>query len=168
MKAEDTLTHRKFAVKIISKTALRAKGKEKYIIVEKQVLQLASGSPFLVHADFAIQTKKNVLFGLEFVSCGDLFDLLLRKGRLDLTSSRFYGAELVCGIQFLHRKGVIHRDLKLENILLTDTGHVKITDFGLSLVNMHGGRTSIGVAGTVGYIAPEVRRELYYVFLKLY
>ncbi|XP_066435132.1 protein kinase C delta type-like [Eleutherodactylus coqui] len=146
MKAEDTLTHRKFAVKIISKTALRAQGKEKYIIVEKQVLQLASGSPFLVHADFAIQTKKNVLFGLEFVSCGDLFDLLLRKGRLDLTSSRFYGAELVCGIQFLHRKGVIHRDLKLENILLTDTGHVKITDFGLSLVNMHGGRTSIGVA----------------------
>ncbi|XP_066445302.1 protein kinase C delta type-like [Eleutherodactylus coqui] len=154
MKAEDTLTHQTFAVKMIRKTAVR--GKEKYVIAERRVLQLASGTPFLVHAAFAIQTEMNILFGLKYVSCGDLFDLLDKKGRLDVTSSRFYAAELVCGIQFLHLKGVIHRDLKPENILITDTGHIKITDFDLALVNMHGGRTSTSIAGTAGYIAPEM------------
>ncbi|XP_066445303.1 protein kinase C delta type-like [Eleutherodactylus coqui] len=154
MKAEDTLTHQTFAVKMIRKTAVR--GKEKYVIAERRVLQLATGTPFLVHAAFAIQTEMNILFGLEYVSCGDLFDLLEKKGRLDITSSRFYAAELVCGIQFLHLKGVIHRDLKPENILIADTGHIKVTDFGLALVNIHGGRTSTSRAGTAGYIAPEM------------
>ncbi|CAJ0927330.1 unnamed protein product [Ranitomeya imitator] len=79
-----------------------------------------------------------VLLGLEFMSCGDFFDFLEMKGRLDIPSARFYAAELVCGIQFLHSKGIIHRDLKPENILVADTGHIKITDFGLALENMLG------------------------------
>ncbi|XP_073509488.1 protein kinase C delta type-like [Phyllobates terribilis] len=126
------------------------------VMVERQVLQLASGSPFLVHADFGFQTKMNVFLGMEYMSCGDFYQLLHRKGPLDITSARFYAAELVCGIQFLHSKGVIHRDLKPENILVTDTGHLKITDYGLALENMHGDRTATSFAGTMGYMAPEI------------
>ncbi|XP_069593360.1 protein kinase C delta type-like isoform X1 [Ranitomeya imitator] len=125
-------------------------------MVERRVLQLASGSPFLVHAAFAFHTKMNVVFGMEYMSCGDFYQLLKRNGPLDIASARFYTAELVCGIQFLHSRGIIHRDLKPENILVAETGHIKITDYGLALENMHGDQTATGFAGTIGYMAPEI------------
>ncbi|KAM4031859.1 LOW QUALITY PROTEIN: protein kinase C delta type-like [Anomaloglossus baeobatrachus] len=153
--AEDPSTRKDFAVKIISKRAVLAAG-EAFAMVERRVLQLASGSPFLVHADFAFQTNLHLVFGLEFVSCGDFYNHLQKKGRLDIPSARFYAAELVCGIQYLHSKGVIHRDLKPENILVAETGHIKITDFGLAIDNIHGDQTATGYAGTKGYVAPEM------------
>ncbi|KAM4038505.1 protein kinase C delta type-like [Anomaloglossus baeobatrachus] len=154
--AEDTLTRRQFAVKIISKRALLAAGEDEDVMVERRVLQLATGSPFLVHADFSFQTKGSLFLGMEYMRCGDFAKLLRKKGRLDITSARFYAAELVCGIQFLHSKGVIHRDLKPENILVADTGHIKIMDYGLALDNMHRDRTATSYAGTMGYMAPEM------------
>ncbi|XP_077123754.1 protein kinase C delta type-like [Ranitomeya variabilis] len=128
-------------------------------MVEHRVSQLASGSPFLVHADFIFQTKMLVLLGLEYMSCGDFHHFLQMKGRLTIPSARFYAAELVCGIQYLHTKGIVHRDLKPENILVAESGHVKITDFGLALENMLGDRTATEYAGTEEFMAPEVRRK---------
>ncbi|XP_066438463.1 protein kinase C delta type-like [Eleutherodactylus coqui] len=154
--AEDTATCQQFAVNVIRKKALLAEVEMADVMVEHRVLQLTIGSPFLVHAEFAFQTKTHVLLGLEYLSCGDLDQLLQSKGRLDVNSTRFYAAEMVCGIQHLHAKGIIHRDLKPENILVAETGHVKITDFGLALENMHGDRTATDHAGTEGYIAPEM------------
>ncbi|KAM4034566.1 protein kinase C delta type-like [Anomaloglossus baeobatrachus] len=154
--AEDASNHQKYAVKIIRKRPLLTSGNEASVMVERRVLQLASGSPFLVHADFAFQTKMHVLLGMEYMSCGDFFNFLYMKGRLDIPSARFYAAELVCGIQFLHSKGIIHRDLKPDNILVAETGHIKITDFGLALENMFGDRTATELAGTDDYMAPEM------------
>ncbi|XP_071989139.1 protein kinase C delta type-like [Engystomops pustulosus] len=155
----DTISRRQFAVKIVSKRALLAKRHKIEVMVEHRVLQLASGCPFLVHADFAFQTKMHLLLGLEYMSCGDFYDFLQSKGPLNIASARFYAAELVCGIQYLHLKGVIHRDLKPGNILVAETGHLKITDFGLALTNMHGDRTATGYAGTAGFVAPEMLAE---------
>ncbi|XP_040277279.1 protein kinase C delta type-like [Bufo bufo] len=157
--AEDTSNHQKYAVKIISKRAMLADCDEADVLVEHRVLQLASGSPFLIHADFAFQTKMLVLLGLEYMSCGDFDQFLRMKGRLDIPSARFYAAELVCAIQYLHSKGIVHRDLKPENILVAETGHIKVTDFGLALENMLGDRTATEYAGTEGYVAPEMLAE---------
>ncbi|CAJ0964135.1 unnamed protein product [Ranitomeya imitator] len=52
----------------------------------------------------------HLLFGLEYVSCGDFYSYLLMKGQLAIPSASFYAAELVCGIQYLHSKGIIHRE----------------------------------------------------------
>ncbi|XP_066438418.1 protein kinase C delta type-like [Eleutherodactylus coqui] len=101
----------------------------------------------------------HVLLGLEYLSCGDFDNFLQLNGPLDITSARFYTAELVCGIQHLHAKGIIHQDLKPENIIVAETGHLKITDFGLSLDNMHGDRTATHYAGSEGYVAPEIMAE---------
>ncbi|XP_040271315.1 protein kinase C delta type-like [Bufo bufo] len=157
--AEDTSTHQKYAVKVLRKKAMVADCDEADVLVEHRVLRLASGSPFLVHTHFALQTKMLVLLGLEYMSCGDFDQFLQMKGQLDIPSARFYAAELVCGIQFLHSKGIIHRDLKPENILVADTGHIKITDFGLALENMFGDCTATEYAGTEGYVAPEMLAE---------
>ncbi|XP_066438436.1 protein kinase C theta type-like [Eleutherodactylus coqui] len=160
--AEDTVTCQRYAVKVIRKRALLAEVELADVMVEHRVLQLTSGSRFLVHAEFAFQTKMHVLLGLEYLSCGDLDQLLQSKGPLDVNSARFYAAEMVCGIQHLHTMGIIHRDLKPENILVAETGHVKITDFGLALENMYGDRTANDYAGTEGYVAPEMdAREEY-------
>ncbi|XP_069840634.1 protein kinase C delta type-like [Dendropsophus ebraccatus] len=161
MMAEDTVSHRQYAVKLIRKSDLLT-GSEEYMMVEKRVLLLASGSPFLVHAEFALQTKMHVLFGMQYMTCGDFNQLLQLRGPLDITDARFYAAEIVCGIQFLHSKGVIHRDLKPDNILVADTGHVKITDFGLAIDNMHGDRTATSCAGTLDYMAPEMLAQKKY------
>ncbi|XP_072000658.1 protein kinase C delta type-like [Engystomops pustulosus] len=154
--AEDPSTRKHFAVKIMSKVALLANADEVDVMVERRVLQLASGSPFLIHADFAFQTRGFLLLGMEYMSCGDFNTFLLAKGQLNIPSARFYAAELVCGIQHLHSKGVIHRDLKPENILMAGSGHLKISDFGLAIDNMHGDRMATGYAGTPGYMAPEI------------
>ncbi|XP_066430955.1 protein kinase C delta type-like [Eleutherodactylus coqui] len=153
--AEDNSTRQKFAVKVIAKRSLLTEGEDR-VMVERRVLQLASGSPFLLHGQFAFQTKDLVLLGMEYINCGDFDELLQRKGCLDSPCARFYAAELVCGIQHLHAKGIVHRDLKPDNILVTSAGHLKIADFGLAIEDIYGDRTASGYAGTPGFMAPEM------------
>ncbi|KAM3911196.1 ficolin-2-like [Leptodactylus fuscus] len=90
------------------------------------------------------------------MSCGDFHQLLQLKECFDISSTRFYAAELVCGIQFLHQNDVNHRDLNPEYILVAVLGHLKITDFSLAIENMLEDCTATEYAGTKGFVAPEV------------
>ncbi|XP_069809253.1 protein kinase C delta type-like [Dendropsophus ebraccatus] len=153
--AEDIYTRQEFAVKVIAKRSLLNEGKER-VTVERRVLQLASGSPFLIQGHFALQTNGHVLLGMEYITCGDFHHLLQQKGRLTIANARFYAAELLCGLQHLHSKGIIHRDLKPGNILVAATGHVKICDFGLAIWNTCGERLPPDCVGTPGFVAPEM------------
>jgi serum/glucocorticoid-regulated kinase 2 len=70
--------------------------------------------------------------------------------------TRFYAAEILLALEYLHRKSIIYRDLKPENILLDTDGHIKITDFGLSKMMYSSNQKTYSLCGTPEYIAPEV------------
>ncbi|XP_041430604.1 protein kinase C theta type-like [Xenopus laevis] len=82
--------------------------------------------------------------------------MIRNRGKLEMKSVIFYSAELIIGLQFLHSRGIVHRDLKLSNILISKDGHVKIADFGVIAEGVYYGKKIKDIAGTKSYMAPEI------------
>ncbi|XP_040198371.1 uncharacterized protein LOC120931214 isoform X5 [Rana temporaria] len=150
-------THREsdtlVAIKMISKSSMIADDPGS-LIIERQVLEMAGGSPFCTRAYAAFQTEGHLFFVMDYLCGGDLFKVIYRHPALDISSIRILAAEMICGLQYLHSRGVVHRDLKPDNVLLDSSGHIRLADFGLALTNMFGTRTE--TEGTYVYRAPEL------------
>jgi len=117
----------------------------------------AQSNPFLVTLQHAFQDEKELFFVMDFMQGGDLRFHLNRRGALNEREARFYAAEMVLALESMHRQKIIHRDFKLDNLLLDSSGHLRLSDFGLSVqLEEKWNYVMRGNAGTAAYLAPEV------------
>ena len=88
-------------------------------------------SPFLVKLHHAFQSESRIYFVIDYLNGGDIFFHLKNDLSFDEDRVRFYLSEIIIALDCLHENGIIYRDLKPENLLLDQYGHIKLTDFGL-------------------------------------
>uniref|UniRef100_A0AAQ5ZTV3 non-specific serine/threonine protein kinase n=1 Tax=Amphiprion ocellaris TaxID=80972 RepID=A0AAQ5ZTV3_AMPOC len=133
VKEKSTGVH--YAMKILRKMVIIAKDEVAHTVTESRVLQ-NTRHPFLT-----------------------LFFHLSRERVFTEERARFYGAEIVSALEYLHSRDVVYRDLKLENLMLDKDGHIKITDFGLCKEGITPDATMKTFCGTPEYLAPEVLED---------
>lgn len=125
-----------FAIKVMKKTEMINKNMVSQVLNERNALALTK-SPFCVQLFYSLQTVSSVYLVMEYMVGGDLKSLLSVYGFFDESMAAFYVAEVCLALEYLHSHNIIHRDIKPDNMLLSKTGHVKLTDFGLSRVQIH-------------------------------
>uniref|UniRef100_A0A8C1WUA1 protein kinase C n=1 Tax=Cyprinus carpio TaxID=7962 RepID=A0A8C1WUA1_CYPCA len=152
-----------YAIKALKKGDIVARDEVESLLCEKRIFETVNSTqhPFLVNLFACFQTPEHVCFVMEYTAGGDLM-MHIHADVFSETRSVFYSACVVLGLQFLHDKKIVYRDLKLDNLLLDTEGYVKIADFGLCKEGMgHDDRTST-FCGTPEFLAPEVLTDTSY------
>ena len=145
-----------FAMKILRKTHLVKRRQIERTRTERKVLSVVN-HPFIMKLHYAFQSPDKLYLVLDYCPGGELFFHLSRFRRFPERVARFYAAELLLAIGHLHKRGIIYRDLKPENVLLDADGHVKLGDFGLAKAGIkHPCEGATSMCGTPEYMAPEV------------
>ncbi|KAL4221832.1 hypothetical protein ACF0H5_020086 [Mactra antiquata] len=155
---EQKRSKRLYAMKVIKKELVNDDEDIDWVQTEKHVFETATNYPFLVGLHSCFQTPSRLFFVIEFVNGGDLMFHMQRQRRLPEEHARFYSAEICLALHFLHQRGIVYRDLKLDNVLLDSDGHIKLTDYGMCKEGLWPGDATSTFCGTPNYIAPEILR----------
>lgn len=145
----------RFALKVLDKEKIFKLHMEKYAFTERNILMKLE-SPFVVKLHYAFQTCEKLVLVMDFCSKGDFGMLLHREKTLTEAKARFYTSEIILGLETLHKNNIIFRDLKPDNILIDESNHIKLTDFGLSKENIDSKSQARSFCGSPLYLAPEM------------
>ncbi|XP_052097828.1 RAC-alpha serine/threonine-protein kinase-like isoform X2 [Mytilus californianus] len=155
---KEKVTGHLLAIKILKKQVIIQKDEVAHTLTENRVLQTTK-HPFLTQLKYSFQTTDRLCFVMEYVNGGELFFHLSRERVFSEERTKFYGAEIISALGYLHENNIVYRDLKLENLLLDKDGHIKIADFGLCKEEMFYGASTKTFCGTPEYLAPEVLED---------
>ncbi|KAF8913786.1 hypothetical protein CPB84DRAFT_1811305 [Gymnopilus junonius] len=136
-----------YAIKVLKKADMIAKNQITNVKAERMILMKQAESPFVAKLYFTFQSKENLYLVMEYLNGGDCAALIKSLGCLPEEWTKNYIAEVVLGLEYLHQRGVVHRDLKPDNLLIDSHGHLKLTDFGLSRIGLLGRQTREGQLG---------------------
>lgn len=121
-----------FAMKVIRKSNMLRNSQEGHLRAERDFLVASENSRWVVPLVSAFQDSNNLYLVMEYMIGGDFLGLLLREDILDENVAKWYLAEMILCIEEAHKMKWIHRDVKPDNFLITSSGHLKISDFGLA------------------------------------
>ena len=147
-------TDKIFAMKVLNKGYLIKKKLLRYAITECNVLK-QSNCPFIIKLHYSFQTPENLYMILDYCPIGDL-SYQIQLNLFEEDEAKFYIAELILAIEYLHQHDIIYRDLKPENILIDADGHVKLADFGLAKENVSSNVPNKTFCGSPQYLSPEM------------
>ncbi|CAM0139213.1 Serine/threonine-protein kinase [Umbelopsis sp. WA50703] len=120
-----------YAMKTLRKADMMQKDQLAHVKAERDVLA-ESNSPWIVQLYYSFQDSQYLYLIMEFLPGGDLMTMLIQYDTFSEDVTRFYMAECVLAIEFVHKMGFVHRDIKPDNLLIDKDGHIKLSDFGLS------------------------------------
>ena len=144
-----------YAMKILSKNRIKSQNLLKYAMAERNVLSLTN-HPFIVKLNFAFQTTNKLFLILDYCPNGDLARQLFNEKRFTEERAKFYICEVALALEDLHKRDIIFRDLKPDNVVLDEAGHAKLTDFGLSKEGVYESNCAKSFCGSIAYLAPEM------------
>jgi len=148
-------TKKIYALKAIKISQLNDENQLQYAQTESDILK-KTHHPFIVNLHYSFQTQEYYYLVMDYCSGGDLAFDLTRRERICEAEARFYIAELVLAIEYLHSLNIIYRDLKPENILLDADGHIKLADFGLAKEGICDNDVAKSFCGSPAYLPPEI------------
>ena len=149
-----------YAVKALNLEQVKKEKLEVCVELEKNVL-LKTDHPFIMKMVKYLKNEDYIFFINEYIKGKELWDVIRDIGLLNKEQTQFYGASILIAINHLHKKKIIYRDIKPENVMVNTKGYIKIIDFGT--VKEIEDRTST-VIGTSHYMAPEVTKGEGYSF----
>lgn len=150
--AKSNMNQRFYAIKVLRKIDIVKLKQVEHTKNERAILSSVKYS-FIVNLWGTFQDDANLYMVMDYVPGGELFSFMRKSIRLQEDVAKFYAAEVLLTIAYLHSQDVIYRDLKPENILLDSEGHIKITDFGFAKVVPD---ITWTLCGTPDYLAPEI------------
>ena len=146
-------TNEYFALKEMSKMKIIDRRSELSIMSERTLLSKLN-NPFIVNMYFTFQDFSNLYLVMDLLTGGDLRYHIAKKKRFSERETKFFIANMLLALEYIHSKNIIHRDIKPENLVLELNGYLRITDFGVAKINEKD--NSSETSGTPGYMAPEV------------
>jgi len=152
--AVDSRTERTVAIKIVPRARIAGDGLMARFEMEIRVLQQMR-HPNVVQLIDVLSDELNFYIVMEFCGGGELFQYIIDRGKLDESQARGFFRQLVDALRSVHALGVVHRDVKPENLLLDDYGAIKVTDFGLSRY-VGAARLAQTACGSPCYASPEI------------
>uniref|UniRef100_A0A8C4UWN4 protein kinase C n=1 Tax=Falco tinnunculus TaxID=100819 RepID=A0A8C4UWN4_FALTI len=161
--AQYKATGKLYAIKALKKKDIIRRDEIDSLNCEKRIFEVVNSSdhPFLVNMFACFQTPHHACFVMEYTPGGDLM-MRIHEDIFPEHMAQFYTACVVLGLQFLHEKKIVYRDLKLDNLLLDAEGFVKIADFGLCKEGIGFGDRTNTFCGTPEFLAPEVLTDISY------
>ncbi|KAH6608747.1 agc ndr kinase [Trichoderma cornu-damae] len=125
-------SNRVYAMKVIRKSDMLRSSQEGHLRAERDFLVTYEGSKWVVPLIASFDDLSNLYLVMEYMPGGDFLGLLIRENILHEAVACFYVAEMILAVEEAHRLGFIHRDIKPDNFLISSSGHLKISDFGLA------------------------------------
>jgi len=149
-KVRHILTGKIYAMKVMNKNYIIRKKYLHYVVSEFKIMKLLSGFPFVLDLHYCFQSANFLYLIIDYCPNGDFTNLE------SINNEKLFFAEVILAFEYLHNKGVIYRDLKPDNILLDESGHIKLCDFNLAKSGMTKNKRANSFCGSPLYFSPEM------------